>query len=103
MYACNVIYNKKCTFGPHPISGTEFLMPLEFPVMRAVKVSLIMLKRWFLESTQGTFGANLVFRGLELSVPPTCPPGREGRVAGDWIQSPVAHDLIYYAYLMKFL
>lgn len=97
MYACNVVlYNKKCTFGPHPISGTEFLMPLEFPVMRAIKVSLIMLKRWFLESTQGTFGAN-------LPVPPAHPPGREGRVAEDWIQSPGAHDLISYAYLMKFL
>lgn len=81
-----MIYNKKCTFGPHPISGTEFLMPLEFPVMRAVKVSLIMLT--FLESTQGTFGANLVFRGLELSVPPARPPGRKR----EWLGIEFSHQ-----------
>ena len=102
MCACDiVIYNKKCTFGLHPVSGTELLKPLEFPVMRAIKVSLVMLMRWFLESTQGAFGVNLVIRGVELSVPPARPPGRDERVAGDWVQSPMANDLINHAYLMK--
>ena len=82
MYACNVVlYNKKRTFGPHPISGTEFLMPLEFPVMRAIKVSLIMLKRWFLESTQGTLEPTFQFH------PPILQEGK-----GEWLRIEFSHQ-----------
>lgn len=33
-----VIYNVKCVFGLQPVSGTEFLIPLVFPVRRAFLV-----------------------------------------------------------------
>lgn len=40
-----VTYNKKYVFGLQPISGKELLKPSEFPVMRAVNVSFVMLMR----------------------------------------------------------
>lgn len=33
-----VIYEKKHIFSLHPVPGTELLKPLDFPVMRAIKL-----------------------------------------------------------------
>lgn len=42
---------------------------------------------------------NPVFRELEFSVPPQT--SREGRGAGDCVQTPMADDLISHSYVMK--
>ena len=36
---------------PVSVPGTELLKPLEFPVLRVIKVSFVMFTRWLLEST----------------------------------------------------
>ena len=46
---CDIVtYNRKCIFGPWPISGTKSVKLLELPVMGAIKVSLVLLMRWLL-------------------------------------------------------
>ena len=42
----NVVYNKRYIFGLHPHFWHRAPKNLEFPVMRAVKVSFVMLVRW---------------------------------------------------------
>lgn len=58
----------------HLVSFPELLKSLEFPVVKAIKVSFVMLMRWLLESASGwglvARGSSLVIRGLELSAPP---------------------------------
>ena len=49
-YICDiVIYNMKYIFGLDLFPETELLKPLEFPSIKTIKVSFLMLKRWFLE------------------------------------------------------
>lgn len=40
---CDTVTYNKYIFGPRPISGTELIKPLELPLMRAIKVSLVLL------------------------------------------------------------
>ena len=41
-------YNKKYVLGLYPVSGTELLKLLEFPAMRVITISFVMLMRWVL-------------------------------------------------------
>ena len=40
----SVIYYKKYMFGLHPGPGTELLKPLEFPVVKAQKMSFMLMR-----------------------------------------------------------
>lgn len=40
-----LIYDIKYVFGLPPVSGPELLKPLEFPVMRVIKVVFVILMR----------------------------------------------------------
>ena len=97
------IYKKKYIVGLRLVSGTELLRLLEFPVIRAIKVPLVMLMELHLESTKGWGLINCPEKQ------PTCQRVgispilnlREGRGAGDWIQLPMANDVINHTNVMK--
>lgn len=51
-----VTYIKNIYLVSVPFPGTEVLKPLEFPVMRVIKVSFAMLMMWFLEGPLSDLG-----------------------------------------------
>lgn len=73
----------------------ELLKPLGFPKWWA-KVTFGK-PQGHLRMKTGCQKNNLVIRGLELSVPPS----RDGRLAGDWVPSLMANDLINFGDIMK--
>ena len=83
------------------VYGTELLKPLEFPALRVIKVSFVMLMRWLPKAWSSCQGNQQRELGVGTFIPST-PNFREGRQAGDWVQSqPIAYDLVNHASVMK--
>ena len=66
-----------CVFALLPVPGTELPNPLEFPVMRAIKVACVTLMKQLRESTYGrglvASGVNKQLR-VRIFTPTASPP-----------------------------
>lgn len=82
-----------------PVSSPKLLNRFRLPKWgEQVTLSFVLLMRWLLETTHPGMGGWLpvkstMFRELELCLtqPPT---SAEGKGAGDWVESPMANNLI---------
>lgn len=63
-----MIYNSKCIFGLHPISGTELLKPLNFQSDQSHKGVFCYVIEVVLEWGLVASAASPVMRGLEFLV-----------------------------------
>ena len=95
------VYSKKYVFDLVPISGTEFLKPLEFREcwddFCYVVTEVVPWKH--LRMGPGCQGNQLIVWRIGTVIPISWPPGREkGWRLGHW---PMTNDLIKHAYVMK--
>ena len=87
------------------IHGSQLPELLEFPALRVIKESFVMLMNGGPQSRWAAvaMGTNLVIRDLEFSVTTTHPPNSSGQGEG-WgcrLIQPMASDLVYPYYVRK--